>query len=334
MKQHYFKQGLALILLTSVTAMLNAQTLKKDFHKEYQAGASTELTIENQFGTITVQEWDQNKIVIDVNVEVTADKQDISQKLLDLIDVKFKEEGNKILAHTDMESKGSIDGKNTKFNINYTVKCPKDLNLKIDHQFGDVSLGSLTGPVEVSLQFGSLSAVSLTGTETTIEVQFGKATINELKNASVEVQHCEMVKISTCSKLDLEAQFSEVSIGTVDDFDGELNNGQCIIEKLGGSLTAESNMGSLTVKDVAATFSSIEIEQNMGEVELSIDPKAGYKLSAEAEMGDIKVPSGFKADKQQEEHIPGLKSSKVNGTYGDGKSSIEVNVNMGSIKIK
>ncbi|MFH0760489.1 MAG: DUF4097 family beta strand repeat-containing protein [Bacteroidota bacterium] len=334
MNQHYFKPGLVLILMLASATVLNAQSLKKDFHKEYQAGASTELCIENQFGNVIVQEWDQNKILIDVNVEVSAEKEDIAQKLLDRIVVNFKEEGNKFSAITDMKNEESVKGKNVEFHINYTVKCPKNLNLSVENQFGDVSLGSLTGPVDLEVQFGSINAVSLTGTETNIEIQFGKATINELKNASVEVQHCELVKISSCSALEIEAQFSELKIGKVDKLDGELEHCTSVIEQLTDALSIEASMGSLEVMNVAAGFSLIEIEQSMGEVNLTMDPKAGYKLTAEAVMGGISVPPGFKATKKDTGHDHEDLGSTVTGTAGDGKGTVNISVSMGSIKIK
>jgi len=334
MKQLYFKPGLVLILLVASATILNAQSLKKDFHKEYQAGASTELIIENQFGNVIVQEWDQNKILIDVNVEVSADNQDIAQKLLDRIVVNFKEEGNKFLAITDMKKEESIKGKNLKFEINYTVKCPKSQNLSIENQFGDVGLGSLTGPVDLEVQFGSINAVSLTGTETTIELQFGKATINELKNASVELQHCELVQISSCSALEIEAQFSELKIGKIDKLDGEFEHCTTVIEQLTDALTLDASMGSLEVMNVAAGFSLVEIEQSMGEVKLVMDPKAGYKLTAEASMGKISVPDGFKATKKNIGVGHEDLGSKVTGTAGDGKGMVKISASMGSIKIK
>lgn len=333
MKKQYCKPGLILILLVASATVLNAQSVKKDFHKEFQAGASTELRIENQFGNVIVQEWDQNKIVIDVNVEVKAEKQDVAQKLLDRIVVNFKEEGNKLSAITDMKNEESIKTKNTEFHIDYTVKCPKSLNLAIENQFGDVSLGSLTGPVDLEVQFGSINAVSLTGEENTIELQFGKATINELKNGSVEVQHSELVKISSCDALNIEAQFSELKIGKIGKIDGELEHSNTVIEQLTNALNIEASMGSLEVLNVAAGFSLIDIEQSMGEVKLAMDPRAGYKLVAESAMGKISVPAGFKATKKDTgDH--GEMGSTITGTAGDGKGTVNLTVSMGSITIK
>jgi hypothetical protein len=51
-------------------------------------------------------------------------------------------------------------------------------------------------------------------------------------------------------------------------------------------------------------------------------------------MGSVKVPDGLKDLKEKEHSGYGPESDKVSGTYGDGRSTIEINCNMGSVKIK
>jgi hypothetical protein len=334
MKQQYCKSALLLILLATSAIGLHAQSLNKEFHKEYQTTLSTELYIENQFGDVVVQAWDQSKIVIDVTVKVSADKQELAQKLLDRIAVNFKEEGNKLSAITSMKSEASVKGKNTEFQINYMVKCPESVKLSIENQFGDVSLGSHTGSVDLEVQFGSINAVSLTGAKTTIELQFGKATINEMKNGSVEVQHCDLVKIASSQVLDIEAQFSELKIGKIDQLSAELEHCSSIIEELTDKLTLEASMGSLEIDHVASGFTLIDIEQSMGELKMTMDPKAGYRLSVESAMGNVSVPDGFKSSKRDSDHEYDNMTTKVSGTAGDGHGTVKINVSMGSVKIR
>ncbi|OFY49189.1 MAG: hypothetical protein A2X22_14185, partial [Bacteroidetes bacterium GWF2_49_14] len=265
----------------SAAISLQSQTLREENQKEYTTNSASTLKIENQFGNITVTDWDQNKVVITYIVEVTATPESKAKKLLEQIKIEFSEGGNEIFAKTRIGKDGEMNMKNDRgekqsFRIDYHVKCPKNIPISLTNQFGDVSLSSLTGKTDLSVQFGSINAVSLTGAQTSIELQFGKATIGELRNASVELQHSEMFKITSASSLEIEAQFSTVSIGTVNSMDAEFSNCTSDIDKLTGSLTLEANMGSTSVKNVAPGFTLIEIEQNMGDINLSIDPKTGY----------------------------------------------------------
>ncbi|MFA5814011.1 MAG: hypothetical protein WC865_00120 [Bacteroidales bacterium] len=65
-------------------------------------------------------------------------------------------------------------------------------------------------------------------------------------------------------------------------------------------------MGNVKIGNVSAGFKSIVVDQNMGDLTIGIDPKAGYKLTAEVNMGSIKVPEGLKLTKEKESDLPGI----------------------------
>jgi len=339
MKTLCFKSTLLLSLLLAASIEMNAQTLNKDFHKEVNTSGSSELYIENQFGNITITDWDQNKVVIDVNVEVKASDESKARKLLDKITVEFKEDGNKIHAITKIGEDGKLNiktnkGENQSFKINYTVKCPKNLNINLENQFGDIIVASLTGPLAVDLQFGSFNAVNLSGPEASFDVQFGKVTIGTVKNAKFDIQHCDLVKIDQCDNLTIDGQFATMNISKVKSAKADLNNCNVTLDELSGNLKLEINMGDFSIGNVTAGFDNIYVEQNMGDLNIGMDPKAGYRLKATVSMGSIKVPQEFKTSQEKESHTSGLSAEKVSGTVGDGSSSITIESNMGRVKIR
>jgi len=336
MKAQFFKPLLFATILFAACS-LNAQTLREESQKEFNTNATTTLSVDNQFGNVTITDWDQNKVSIAYVVEVTASPEAKAKKLMELIKVEIREEGGQITAKTTIGKNNSIDLKadtGEKFKIDYTIKCPKNLPLKVVNNFGNISISNMTSKTEIDLGFGNLNAVSLTGNGSTIGLQFSKATIGELGEASLSLEHSDVVKITSAKSLTLEASFANLSLGIVDNLKVEASSGSTTVEKLTGSLVYEGSMGSLEIKDLAAGFSKVKIEQEMGNISLAVDPKAGYKLHAEAEMGNISVPSGFKADKSEKNELPGVTSSKVTGTMGNGASEITIEASMGSVKIK
>ncbi|TSA38651.1 MAG: hypothetical protein D4R64_02425 [Porphyromonadaceae bacterium] len=338
MKTLYCKSALLLVLMLAAGISLGAQSLKKDFHKEFSTTSTSELLIDNQFGNITVTDWDQNKVVIDVNIEVTGSDQSKAQKLMDKINIDFKEEGSRIIAKTKLGEAGNLNlkfkGDKQSFRIDYTIKCPKNIQLNLDNQFGDVIISSLTGSFNADLQFGSLNAMSLTGPETKIDMQFGKVTIGTMKDAKIDIQHCELLKISECGNLTVDAQFTQIEIGSVGSLKADLNNSEVTVDVLTDMLKMDMNMGNVKIGNVSAEFKSIVVDQNMGDLTIGIDPKAGYTLTAEVNMGSIKVPEGLKLYKEKEPKLPGISAEKVSGTFGNGNSTITIDSNMGSVKIK
>jgi hypothetical protein len=339
MKALYFKSTLLLLLMLTAGLSLRSQTLSEESTKEFATTSSSELSIDNQFGNITVTDWDQNKVEVNYIVEVTNADEAKAKKLMDKIKIEFKEEGNRITAKTKIGEDGKLNfntnkGEKQSFKIDYFVKCPKSIKLSLDNQFGDMIIGSLTGAFTADLQFGSLNAVSLTGPDTNLDMQFGKVTIGTMKDGKIDIQHCESLKISEAGNLEMDAQFTQVELGIVNSLKADFNHSEVTIDELAEMLKVDANMGSLKIGNVSAGFKSIAVEQNMGDITIGIDPKAGYSLQAEVSMGSIKVPEGLKVTKEKEHDLPGVSAEKVSGTFGNGNSTITINSNMGSVKIR
>jgi hypothetical protein len=339
MKTLYCKSAFLLAVIFTATISLKAQALREENQKDFTATSATELSIENQFGNITITDWDQNKVTVTYIIEVTNSDEAKAKKLMDKIKVEFKEEGNKIIVKTIIGEMGNLNLHNDKgdkqsFRIDYFIKCPKNIKVSLENQFGDLIIASLAGSFNADLQFGSLNATSLTGPETKIDMQFGDVTIGTVKDVKIEVQHCDAMKISECGNLKIDAQFSKIEIGKAVSIKADVNNCEITVDLLSEMLKMESNMGNVKIGNVSAAFKSIEVEQNMGDLAIGIDPKAGYKLNAEVNMGSIKVPEGMKVSKDKEDDIPGVTVEKVTGTFGNGISTVKVNCNMGSVKIK
>jgi hypothetical protein len=339
MKALYCKSAFLLALLLVAGLGLKAQTLREEDSKEFPATASTELSISNQFGDIKLTSWDQNTVKIIYIVEVTDSDEAKAKKLMEKIKVEMKQEGNLITATTKIGEHGNLNLHNSKddkksFRINYTVQCPKNIKVSLENQFGDMIITSLTGSFSADLQFGSFNAVSLTGPETSLDMQFGEVNIGTLKDAKIDIQHCDVLKINECGNLKLDAQFTKVELGSALSLVADLNNCELTAENLANSVKLDSNMGNVKIDQVAAGFTTLAIEQNMGDITIGVDPKAGYKLNAEVNMGSIKVPEGLKLVREKESDIPGVTVDKVTGTFGNGSSTIKVHCNMGSVKIR
>jgi hypothetical protein len=338
MKALFCKTALAVAVISIAGIGIQAQTLREEFSKEFQLTSSSELTVDNQFGNITVTTWDQNKVSIVVNVEVTHSDEAKAKKLLDKIKIDLGEEGNRIVAKTKFGEDNKLEtgkkGEKQAIQINYFIKCPKNLKMQLDNQFGDIIVGSLSGFFSADLQFGSLSAVSLSGPETSIDMQFGKLTIGSVKDAKIDIQHCETIKIDEVGVLSIDAQLSELTIGTIQSLKADLNHCDVKINTLNESLKVSQNMGNVNVTNVSANFKSVVIDQNMGSLDIGFDPKAGYQLTAEVNMGSIKYPENLKVNHKKDRDLPGVTADKVTGTFGSGISTVHIDTNMGTVRIR
>ena len=113
MKAPKFKSALILIivqLLVLTSAFAAGEEFSKNLHKDYDADANTLLVIQNKFGDVDVNNWDKNKISIDVIITVDHKNEEKAKELIDLIDVKFSQNGNTIEAITEIDEKFNLSG--------------------------------------------------------------------------------------------------------------------------------------------------------------------------------------------------------------------------------
>ncbi|MEA1878120.1 MAG: hypothetical protein U9N86_14825 [Bacteroidota bacterium] len=312
MKALNCKSGLIFLALLIAGSSLFAQKVEKDLHKEFKTNKSSVLSMDLKFCDFNAETWNKNQAVFDVLITVEHNEKAKAKKILDMIKVVIDQDGNDISVDVKMDKKFSNTnwGKSKKIKIQIDAKIPAHINFELENNFGSVTVTELTGVVSIENNFGSLAIDRLLGTEIDLELNYGSARFTELADASVELNYGS-IDIKTAANLDLE-----------------LNNGKCNIGSL-NNIDAEINMGSLELGKVAATFKLISIENNMGSVEVGIDRDAGFLFTGEMQMGSLEYPKLDNLVKSKSKM-----NLSVKGTYGDGRSLVNVEGNMGSIEIR
>ena len=78
----------------------------KAVNKSYNVSSSDKLKIQNSFGSVEVHTWNKNEIKVDVTIEVSANTENLAQKIIDGISVADSKSGG------DISFKTSIKGIN------------------------------------------------------------------------------------------------------------------------------------------------------------------------------------------------------------------------------
>ena len=64
-------------------------TKTKKASKSYNVSATDMLTIDNSYGNVDISTWNQNKVVIEVNIKTNGDDEEKVQKKLDELPIEF-----------------------------------------------------------------------------------------------------------------------------------------------------------------------------------------------------------------------------------------------------
>jgi hypothetical protein len=358
MKKSDYKAGMLLFgALLIIPLTLKAEEVTKEFHKEYKAGPNTTLEINNKYGDVVIQSWENDQVVIDVKITVELPNQEKAQKFISYIDVIFSESGNLISAKTVIDDKFSFTGwggDSKKFSIDYNVKMPAGTSLSLANKYGNTDIDELTGSVNLDIKYGNLTAGKLTRGNikpiNILNLAYGKGTIDEAGWLDLTVRYVGSFDIEKSQALLLDSKYSKLSLGETSSLVGEskydniridkinnlvLENGYCDVKvgELTKKLTYNGSYGSFEVESIPAGFNALETDTRYLGIKLGIDESANYKIVAKLSYGGLK----YNEDKfKNQKRIIENNRSEISGTIGDEDnpaSSVNVTSAYGSIRL-
>src|ERR1035437_3728815 len=282
--------------------------------------------------------------------------------------------------------------------INYYINIPEYLNLKIENKYGDVYMENNTGEFNISISNGSFKANSL-GKKSSITMVFCDAKIKSIENkygdvymenntgefnisisngsfkanslgkkSSITMVFCD-AKIKSIVSGNIDASFSEVSIGETEDLSinsisskydikkawmigGESRRDKFLIENIGSlqgnayftdykvnTLRKKINLtmryGSISAGLIEKGFESININSGYSDISLNFDPGSSYNLDIRHINAFLVLPD--KNTKTEEKALNEDKKEYVtSGTVGrnPGTAKVKIDATHGNIYLK
>jgi hypothetical protein len=338
-KFNFFIILLAAWLISSSAA---GEEFTKKFNQSWPAAGVETLSISNKFGEVKVN--NDGVSTITVEVVVTAEGSERKAKeILDEISVSFGKDGNTATAVTKIAEGFRTNGS---FSIDYTVNIPAEKNLVIQNKYGNTVLNKVTGTANLEIAYGNLTANSLTGSSTKLDLSYGKADVQAMSKAEVMVAYSKLFLGSgTTLKLDskysgfnaekledlwVSSKYDSFSIGEINLLEGTSKYTNYKIAHLNKKLKLETGYGTVRVEQIPAGFELLDVRSSYGQISLGIDENAGYEIDAKCDYCDISYPK----DKFKGNRISENTSQSVSGKVASGSPGrINVVSRYGNIKL-
>ena len=181
-------------------------------------------------------------------------------------------------------------------------------------------------------------------------VAYGKATVDELGWAEINARYCGQFSIDRATALLVDSRYSKISVGKVSSlvadakYDGYKVTASNNVVIMAGytdinigtvtkKLEVETKYGNLSVDQIPAGFSAIDVKAGYCSVKLGIDPAACYNLKANSSYGSVKVDdANFSPDKR----IQGNTSTELEGKVGkcsNPTGNVTISASYGSVRL-
>ena len=316
-------------------------TKEKKISKAYIVNSNAGLVVHNQFGSIYVTTWDEDKTQIEVVIKVSGDNEDKVNKRLETIDVDIEAMKSLVTANTRI---GNMSGGNLSMEINYTIKIPKKGGIDLNNQYGPIITGKIYGKGDINVQYGDLNIDELNHETNIIKMQYSNsAKINYIKNGEIKSEYSN-VNLGKAGSLIVKSQYTPVKIGEVSDISYKTEYGEVKIDKAGSvtgtgdyspmhfghisnQLNLTANYSDIRVGGMGSGVKNVAINASYTNVSITYNPGTPFDFEFSLEYGNLRGGNGFKfterSERDNKAHYkgyyikPGVNRMYIKNEYGD-----------------
>ncbi len=351
-----------LVLLLSLSLKAQGNSELRSYNKTLPVGKETSLEVFNKYGTIQITQWDKDSASIRVEIKASASEESKLNKLFDGITVNITDSKFLVRAQTDFkqninmlfESFKGMTSKlisyDSKVEINYFIKVPEYLNLKIENKYGDVYMEDTYGSLIVSVSNGSFKANSI-GKESSVTLVFCDATINSVVSGKIDASFSEITLGETedlsvnsiSSRFDIkrggalrfESRRDKIFLGDISVLKGNSYFTDYNVARLSSILDITARYGSINTDMIDSKFESVTINSGFTDISLGFDQGSSYNLDIRHINAFLVLP-----DKNTKTEMKTLNEEKKEfmtfGTVGKdpGKTRVKIDANRGNIYLK
>lgn len=323
-------------------------TKQKNISKAYIVNSDAGITVENSYGNIFVTTWNEDKIEIEVLIKVSGnDEKWVNQKLA-AIDVAFTALKSMVTAKTVFDNSGTKSReKNNNFEINYTIKIPKNGTVKLDNKYGNIGASDLFSTTDINCRYGKINLGKLNGNSNTIQISYcSNSTIEFLKSGAVTSRYSGL-KMDEVNKIDLLSDYSEIEIGEGNDvkynsrygsvkikklntLDGNGNYLTIYVGTLSNQLKLNARYSNISIDAIQAKANSVNIDAAYTGVNLGFVPNCFFDFDVMLKYGDFKYDNELNVNSREETNT----AKRISGYYKKkGENKISITSNYGNVKL-
>ncbi len=332
-------------ILTFANSIEETIVKERVISKTYTTNADALAEINNQFGSITVVLWNENKISVDVNIKVTGVNEKNVIRKFESIDVDFSNSSSNVTAKTTFGNDSDSNSyESINIEINYLVKIPKNGSIDLSNKYGNISVAELNGESKINLKYGSLNLGEFKNKSNIFELsystnsnvdfiddlkldcKYSKISITKNYNISIKGNYNDFI-FQNIGIVKFVGNYSKIKSNTIVQLDCD---GNYLVLKLGDVIQADINSNYTDINLLASSKTKkINIDGNYSNTKISCSNDFAFDFEIALNYGSLN--SNFdlnyieKSEKGNSKYYVGSRNTT-------GKSKIKVNTNYGSVK--
>jgi hypothetical protein len=327
--------------------------LTKKFNFEYPVNIETIAEITNSYGSIVFETIQENKIQVSGEISSRSTSFSKAAKRLGQVMLYKDTASNKVIIKTMILKKDFENyDKNNRVTINYLVKIPIYLKLQIKNEYGNIVFkNEHHGKLNIDLFTGNLTTGILLFQETkpisTIKTKYSDVNIKKCNWAKIDCASTNLnigesksliiatdksvVNIGICNVLYCSGVNDVYTIKRIGKLAMNSKKTKLTIDELENSIDFKGELKPITIKHIAANFTSVKIKNKQANVYARIDDNASYKVFCQADLGEIEHPQKANLNRHLSSDY-----NRIEGIVGSNKNTssiVEITTSYGKISL-
>ena len=186
-----------------------------------------------------------------------------------------------IIAQSDFYNNGNTNS----FEINYTIKIPKNGSVDFNNKYGDIISGNINNNSKIVCKYGKITLGRLNGIKNIIELAYsGNSTVDYIKNGTIDAKYSGL-KINDVAKVILDTNYTDVYIGESQNISYNSNYGKLEFGKV-NSLNASGNYLTIQIGEI---FNNLQLQTSYSKISIGNINEKANNISIEAGNTNINV---------------------------------------------
>ncbi|WP_419214291.1 hypothetical protein ACNR9Q_15630 [Maribacter sp. X9] len=319
--------------LTAHDRDLNGRyTKEKTIKKEFNVNPNALLQVKNSYGNLNITSWNENRVVIEVQIKTNGNNEDKVQKKLDEISVDFEAGNDRVSAETIFNNRNNGWGwswgnnNNVNMQINYTIKVPVKNNVDLNNDYGNIILDRIDGHAKISCDYGRLELGELHGRNNQLNFDYtSKSTIGYINSGEIRADYSGFT-IDKAGDLVIKADYTNANIGNMENLDYSSDYGNMDISELknihgnGDYITVDLGVVHGTV-DIIADYGAVRIDElapDAGDVNIRTD-YTGIKIGYNSQYHfDFDITTSYASVNGKDDFTINVSTEKSSNKHYEG----------------
>lgn len=315
-----------------------------DLSFDIDAKDKDEIQVSNGFGNVRVLESLSDSISIAAKVTIKNNNEEYAEELSKNI-VKIDENGKKVKIFSDLNNSKLTKDKTMEINVDYEILVPSYIRVNVENEFGDVIVRNIKQDLEISNEFGNIEVSDVSGV-IKLKNSFGDIeAINILGSVDITNQHNNIYVENIEEDVSIRNQFGNVKVkniggslnidnehGTigVEDIEEDLfincKFGDIEVKNAHKFIKIISSNGNISLKSRKLIEKGMEIENEFGNVYISLPSNQKGSFNVLAEIGEIRNNLGLRVSES-------ITNQSINDVIDDANIKFYIRTRNGNINL-